>query len=117
MTDMIGVRPGQLAAALDGFRLEVRVHATTGAMGTSQVSGEIADAQEVARALYATLSRMWSEELGKPPVLLPPPDGDPEIRAMQVIADALAPFDREAPGPVERILRWACDRWYVEVPS
>jgi hypothetical protein len=40
---------------------------------------------------------------------------DPELAAMQAIVDGLAPFDEQPPGPVERILRWACDRW--EVPG
>jgi hypothetical protein len=38
---------------------------------------------------------------------------DAEVAAMQAIVNALAPFDREPPGPVERILRWACDRYCV----
>ena len=48
------VTESQLATALEEFW--VRVRATSGAMGTSRA--QIADADETAKSLYATLSRM-----------------------------------------------------------
>jgi len=45
------------------------------------------------------------------------PGADPELLAMEAIIRALAPIDKGPDnGAIERVLRWACDRWCVEAP-
>lgn len=58
-----------LAAALDGFWLNVTVPAGTDDIGTGlrrEVHGEIADADRVAEVLHATLSRMLAQRQDPP---------------------------------------------------
>ena len=80
-------------------------------------AGDLRYPRQAAEELFGYLENAFLTEIRESPVLLPQPDGDPEVRAMQAIVSALAPFMREPPGPVERILRWACDRYVVGCPS
>jgi hypothetical protein len=119
MPDAIPVTAGQLAAALDGFILAVVVPSGTRYLRGElpmTARGEIDNPEEVANVLHATLTRVaaeFPEKFGASA----PSEADPELRAMHAIVEALAPFENEPPGPVERILRWACDRYEVEVPG
>ncbi len=78
------VTESSLASALESF--QVRVRSSTGGMGTS--SAELADADETAKVLYATLSRMAAlREHAEPGLMMTGPEHYQEAERMLAVAE------------------------------
>ena len=84
------VTESSLATALESF--QVRVRSTAGGMGTSRA--EIADADETAKVLYATLSRMAAlSEHAEPGLMMTGPEHYEEAERLIEVANEVGHED------------------------
>lgn len=113
MTDRIEVSVADLAAALERFHLDVRPGTPHWLRGeqAKTVNGEIANADEVARALHRTLSAYAAhrepEPEPEPPVVTHAYEyGDGELRVIEAVLGALAGLPKDAEERVMSYVAW-----------
>lgn len=98
------VTAGQLAAALNGKRMRVRVEAATGAMGTSPAFATLIDPALAAKQILDEIGGHYHLPQSTSP-------GDPELEALDVIVVELARLAVLGEDAVARVMRYLVERY------